>query len=360
MPATFQYFPYDTGAGSNVRGDRWREMFSWMRSNGIVTDDIVLNTTVSDLAVTPGTGLQVRVAEGDAFIQGTFFIQTGNFAELAISANSSGNPRIDLIVLSADFVANTTEYEVLTGTPAMSPVAPTPTQNDTLWQLPLYSLAVANGASSFITGNLTDLRVRSVQDSTGVTLTSDGGDESLVTEAIGPDLAIKGLTAGTNITLTPGMDDITIEAAGGGPGDAVCILSSTADETVFAFSSQGTYPFNTVVYDPGGMNTGTGLIQIPSDGIYQANFSATFSNCAAGCEIYIQEVLGGAIGMATTEASTLYTINISRLFYANALENFCVSMYNPTLTNLVSLGTSSPTPNFANAPVPFFSIYKVS
>lgn len=48
----------------------------------------------------------------------------------------------------------------------------------------------------------------------GITLSSAGGTQTLVTDGTGPTLGIKGLTAGTNITLTPTANDITISSAG--------------------------------------------------------------------------------------------------------------------------------------------------
>ena len=43
-------------------------------------------------------------------------------------------------------------------------------------------------------------------------LVSSGGEESLVGTLAAPNLGLKGLTAGTNITLTPSATDITIAA----------------------------------------------------------------------------------------------------------------------------------------------------
>ena len=49
-----------------------------------------------------------------------------------------------------------------------------------------------------------------------VTLASAGGEQSIVYEGLGPDLAVVGLTAGTNITLVPSIDGtyVTVNASG--------------------------------------------------------------------------------------------------------------------------------------------------
>lgn len=48
----------------------------------------------------------------------------------------------------------------------------------------------------------------------GISLSSAGGTQTLVTDGTGHTLGIKGLTAGANITLTPTANDITISAGG--------------------------------------------------------------------------------------------------------------------------------------------------
>lgn len=45
-----------------------------------------------------------------------------------------------------------------------------------------------------------------------VTLLSAGGTQTLVIDGVGPDMTIKGLTPGTNVSLVPGANDITINA----------------------------------------------------------------------------------------------------------------------------------------------------
>jgi hypothetical protein len=60
-----------------------------------------------------------------------------------------------------------------------------------------------------------------------VSLTSAGGTETLVNDGAGPDLAVKGLTAGSGIILTPSINDITIEM-----DDQIC--ASTLKLTSFS------------------------------------------------------------------------------------------------------------------------------
>jgi hypothetical protein len=55
---------------------------------------------------------------------------------------------------------------------------------------------------------------RTITNSDPFTISSAGGTETLVSDGIGPDLKLKGLTAGAGITLTPSATDITISVTG--------------------------------------------------------------------------------------------------------------------------------------------------
>ena len=56
---------------------------------------------------------------------------------------------------------------------------------------------------------------------------TSGGGIGLFKQKTGVDLEFKSLIAGTNITLTAGANDITIDAAGGGTGDFSVTLDSS-------------------------------------------------------------------------------------------------------------------------------------
>jgi hypothetical protein len=97
----------------------------------------------------------VVVSPGSALVRGLMYTSDAD-ETLAIAANASGNPRIDVIVLRADFTAQTVRRAVRQGTPAASPVAPALTQTDgVLWEIPLADIAVANGFVSISQANIT-------------------------------------------------------------------------------------------------------------------------------------------------------------------------------------------------------------
>lgn len=127
-----------------------------------------------DLAVTGTAGLSVDVAKGECFTENDSYVY-GNMSQkffsssfdsttsVAISSNSSGNPRIDLICVKVDTAVspgvqgvNASSIVAIAGTPAASPSAPAVPSN----HLVLAQVAVANGASSITNGNITDKRMQ--------------------------------------------------------------------------------------------------------------------------------------------------------------------------------------------------------
>jgi hypothetical protein len=150
-----EYYPFATGAGSNVTEAQWREMASAWLGTGVLADEGDEFATTQRVA---GANMSVDVGTGQVRIQGTVGIESDD-NNVAITANASGNPRIDLLVARGDWVNKRIELDVLVGTPAVSPAVPTPTQNNTtMWEVPLYEIAVAAGATSIVNANLTDVR----------------------------------------------------------------------------------------------------------------------------------------------------------------------------------------------------------
>lgn len=117
----------------------------------------------SELAVTAnGTDRILTVAAGLAMLKDglPFLLEASTTATIA--ANASGNPRIDRVVIQLTREGQTDQGKialaVLQGTPAASPSAPALTQTSALWEFSLVQVAVANGAASLSSGNLTDER----------------------------------------------------------------------------------------------------------------------------------------------------------------------------------------------------------
>lgn len=99
----------------------------------------------------------IEVTTGSALVNGRLFINDAT-ETLTVGANSSGNPRIDTVILRADFTAQTVRLILKAGTPAISPTPPALTQvANVLWEIPLADVAVAD---SFLTIADTDITPR--------------------------------------------------------------------------------------------------------------------------------------------------------------------------------------------------------
>lgn len=97
----------------------------------------------------------INVLPGSALVRGIAYINDDT-EPLTITANAAGNPRIDTIIVSADFALQTCRLAVKQGTAAVTPAPPALTQTDgVLWEIPVADIAVANGFSTITQSNIT-------------------------------------------------------------------------------------------------------------------------------------------------------------------------------------------------------------
>lgn len=127
---------------------------------GVVPSYTDQDTTAGDMAVSPGSGLQVLVAEGLVFIDGNVYHCTASTG-LTVTANSSGSTRIDRIIIRYTREGQTEEGKcellMLDGT-AGSGIPTALTNSSSAQEFSLAKLTVVNGAASFSSGDITDER----------------------------------------------------------------------------------------------------------------------------------------------------------------------------------------------------------
>jgi len=98
----------------------------------------------------------MRIPSGYALVDGSWYSNDANRDIASFSGSPSANPRIDLVVLEKDYVAQTVRATIIEGTEAASPVAPSVTQTKGhIWQIPLAQYQISTGG---VISNLTDLR----------------------------------------------------------------------------------------------------------------------------------------------------------------------------------------------------------
>lgn len=96
---------------------------------------------------------QVVITPGAALVNGGWYYTNAD-VNVTIAANSSGNPRIDYLILRFNATAQTITLVDLQGTPAVSPVVPTLTQTAVQYEIPLAQIAVANLFTTIVTANI--------------------------------------------------------------------------------------------------------------------------------------------------------------------------------------------------------------
>lgn len=213
--------------------------------------DGVIENVLNELAVTAnGANMQLTIATGAAQVHGVVYDRV-NSGTLNVGAADPTNPRIDTVVVSVvpvgagSNIEGESYVEIVQGSPAASPVAPSLTQGASLWQFPLADIAVGAGVTAISPGDVTDRRIyvtaghtdqeifdlidQRLQDLTAL----DAGVKWDEIEILGvpfkvlriideyvQDLLSTTLVAGSNITLNydDGANTLEISSSGGGGG----------------------------------------------------------------------------------------------------------------------------------------------
>lgn len=114
----------------------------------VVIGNGVLRSTGDDLKVT-ASGLNLSVAAGRAWINGHYFYNDSDYALPAITPPTGGS-RIDRVILRLDktLPVRSISIQYLQGTAATSPVAPSVSRLDDVYDLVLADIAISAGANS--------------------------------------------------------------------------------------------------------------------------------------------------------------------------------------------------------------------
>jgi hypothetical protein len=193
-------------------------------------------TCTGDFAVTAtGSGLGVSIAAGGAFVlgtststQGMYTVYNDGAVTLTLGTAPASNTRIDLIVLRINDAAyagstNSVTLEVVAGTAAGSPVAPTvPVSSIALCQI-----LVGTNATTLSNSVITDRRSRAGHSSffmQSALASNDAATIQAITSQTGNLLAIRNASG----TLVNGFDSggNLIAGAGGGYSDIFMLMGA--------------------------------------------------------------------------------------------------------------------------------------
>lgn len=141
-----------------VTSEVLRQIYKRYFTNGVFG---ISDSTCFQVSVATG-GAGVSIAPGACQIQGATGYEE-NAVTLEITPNSSNLPRIDTVVarLNDNSDYRSIYFDILEGTPAVTPAAPALTQSDSIWELGLCNIARAANSSVITNSNITDTRADS-------------------------------------------------------------------------------------------------------------------------------------------------------------------------------------------------------
>lgn len=133
------------------------ELFHCTRTSGIFASDEDFLASVS------GTDNTVSIGQGIAWVRNSRFsgkvVASKSSVKIDMGLSDAAYPRIDAVVLRFDANKNSTEIVAKKGTPSSSPVPPDVVRTEALYELHLYHVRRAAGASVVSASTITDLRL---------------------------------------------------------------------------------------------------------------------------------------------------------------------------------------------------------
>ncbi|MBR6503065.1 MAG: hypothetical protein IKT42_06440 [Clostridia bacterium] len=124
---------------------------------GLISQNGVFENVGNSLAVAAGDGLNVTVADGKAIVN-SHWVKLTAVETLAIATAHNLFSRYDMVTLRWNAATRDVTLQVTTGTPASTPVRPTPVTSDTAYEIVLAYVLVPANTTSLTTGNIYDQR----------------------------------------------------------------------------------------------------------------------------------------------------------------------------------------------------------
>lgn len=140
----FGMFDFSTGDTDTYQytSQEFSDLIKAITTNGISNEGNSFETTAN--------GLTLTVKSGTCFINGRYGFNE-NEKQITIEAETNTLQRIDRIVIELNTTNRVIELKVIKGTAAAVATAPELTQNNLLYQLPLYSVLITGGSTTTLT-----------------------------------------------------------------------------------------------------------------------------------------------------------------------------------------------------------------
>ena len=153
MGVNAQQYGYFFNSSNSDRTYNAESFEAWIKpllSNGVFSTGMKVSAQS-----TPN--MSVSVAAGYANINGKVACWA-SANTLSIATAPGTYPRIDTVVLRRDNTNRKISLEVVTGTPASTPSAPSPTRTSDVYELVIAQIYVGVGVTSIVNANITDTR----------------------------------------------------------------------------------------------------------------------------------------------------------------------------------------------------------
>ncbi len=147
-----------SGFFNSTGGDRVYNATDFASYFGKLVSNGIFYAAPTNLQVTAGSGMQVVVLAGSAWINGYAYENTDTL-ELDIVTADGVNPRIDRVVVRWSAVDRSIRLVMLTGMATASPVAPALTRNNDVYELGIADIVVPKGTVLIVAQNITDTRL---------------------------------------------------------------------------------------------------------------------------------------------------------------------------------------------------------
>ncbi len=150
--------------------------------------DGVMPNPSNNMQVSAGSGMNVIVSPGFAMCNGCLKLEEAQ-RTLAVQASSATYDRIDTVVLrlNDNDSERICDFYILEGTPATSPVRPTLTRTESIWELGLADLFIAKNSTVISNQRITDTRYET--ERCGVVSSVSKFDTDFIYQQVQADLA---------------------------------------------------------------------------------------------------------------------------------------------------------------------------
>lgn len=219
--------------GASIRGN-------YVGGTGISIVGNVVNGNVTSSSI-GGSTLVSTPMSLKGIVAGAGVSVSSSLTDITISNSSTISAGDDTIVVSTDEIGNTTlsggyvggsginiSGNVITSTGSTNVTSAGGTY--TLISTPSSIKGLSSGSGISLSTNSSTIVITNSSPASSISLYSTGGTTSLVGDATYPNLGVKGIVAGSGITITSSTTDITISSTGGSlmtASDTTIVVSGT-------------------------------------------------------------------------------------------------------------------------------------